>query len=132
DDLAPEVGVGEPPVAEEQDGALAALEVVEGAAVELQREGLTQQLRAPAIRRAHAGCVLVSSPKTRSAKGVKIAAKPSGSLTCGAWPVSSSSSRAPGTVAAIVRPALSGITGSFLPQTTSVGARIEAASSRRS
>ena len=35
-------------------------------------------------------------------------------------------------VAAIVRPALGGITGSFLPQMTSVGARIEAASLRRS
>ncbi len=92
DDLAPEVGVGQPAVAEEQDRTVTALEVIEHAVIELQLAGLTQQLRAPTMHPTHTWPSLARTLKTRSAKGLKIAAKSSGSLTCGAWPVSSSSS----------------------------------------
>jgi hypothetical protein len=80
DDLAPEVGVCEPAVAEEEGGTLAALEVVEGAAGKIERVRLAEQLRAPAMA-AHAVRSAASRAKAASANGSSSAANLAGSLT---------------------------------------------------
>ena len=71
-------------------------------------------------------------PSAASANGVTWAANPWGSLVWGTCPVSSTTNCAPGMVAAARRPTRSGMTGSWRPQITSVGAVIVCACSRRS
>ncbi len=87
------------------------------------RSASDERSRQP-LRRACRSWPIAKAP---SANGIRRSATASGSDTCGAWPVSSTSSSAPAIVAAARLPRRSGMTGSRLPQTTSVGAEIEAA-----